>query len=88
MKEATLIKKLTKMFPESMPVSLNDWNGSESPGIWFRGSEDVLSNGERVFDYYCTAWNYGLNPRIEAVLRKAGWYSEPWDAGTCMAYPI
>ena len=76
----TMISKLSKMFPESLPVSTIEWNGNAG-GIWFRGSEDYLATGERVFDYY-------INPCIAAVLESAGWYAEPHDAGTCMAYPI
>lgn len=87
MKAATLIAKLNKMFPEVNAVPREDFDGQEG-GIWFRGSEDSLANGERVYDHYNMDWNWGMNPRIEAVLMNAGWYSEAYDAGTCMAYSI
>ena len=87
MKTEKLIAKLEKMFPESKPVCTVEWDGREG-GIWFRGSEDVLADGERVFDHYNVDWNYCMNPQIDRVLDEAGWYAEPYDAGTCMAYPI
>lgn len=86
MKQAALLKKLQRMFPESKPVCTSEWNGTPG-GIWFRGSEDYLANGERVFDYYNVEWNFCINPRIASVLDRAGWFAEPHDAGTCMAYP-
>jgi|FLMP01.3.fsa_nt_emb hypothetical protein len=85
MKQAILIAKLNKLFPEVNAVPRSDFDGSED-GIWFRGSEDYLANGERVFDTYNVSWNFGMNPVIEKVLEAAGWYSESYDAGTCMAY--
>jgi hypothetical protein len=87
MKNQSLIKKLETLFPESVPVSTIEWNGVDS-GIWFKGSEDYLSNGEPVFDHYNAEWDFCINPRIAKVLKKAGYYAEPYDSGTCMAYPI
>ena len=87
MQAKTLITKLEELFPEARPVPRSDFDGYGN-GIWFRGSEEFLANGERVFDHYNMEWNFGMNPAIEAVLEAAGWYSEPYDAGTCMAYAI
>ena len=86
-KTQALIETLEKKFPESKPTTTRDFNGVEG-GIWFRGSEDVLANGERVFDYYNEAWDFSINPRIDKVLAKAGYFAEPYDSGTCMAYEI
>jgi len=86
MKQAQLINHLNKLFPEARAVAREEFDGS-NVGVWFRGSEDFLANGERVFDHYEVSWNFGMNPAIEVVLEKAGWYSEPYDAGTAMAYP-
>ena len=81
MSESNLIDKIEKEFPESKPTPASHFaEGYE--GIWFRGSEDVVDD-VAIFDY----WNeMAVHPKLSEILMNAGWYSEPYDAGTLMAF--
>jgi|TARA_R100000908_G_scaffold61977_1_gene40643 hypothetical protein len=81
MSESNLIDKIEKEFPESKPTPASHFaEGYE--GIWFRGSEDSVDHVP-IFDY----WNeMTVHPKLSEILMNAGWYSEPYDAGTLMAF--
>ena len=70
--------------------------GSGEGGIWFsneglheneelKGLPLYDSHGEteRLEDGYA----YMPHPRLNAFMEKHGWFIEPYDAGTLMAYP-
>jgi|TARA_B100000073_G_scaffold348404_1_gene367006 hypothetical protein len=82
MSESKLIDKIEKEFPEAKPSPASTFaEGYE--GIWFRGSEDSVDHVP-IFDY----WNeMTVHPKLSEILMDAGWYSEPYDAGTLMAFP-
>ena len=82
MSESKLIDKIEKEFPEAKPSPASNFaEGYE--GIWFRGSEDSVDHVP-IFDY----WNeMTVHPKLSQILMDAGWYSEPYDAGTLMAFP-
>ena len=87
MKEGALIKKLNKLYPGVKATPLVEWNGDDSGGIWFRGSEDSMAvDGLPLYDCY-EEFGYEINPDVEKILNDAGWVAEPYDAGTLMAYP-
>lgn len=81
MKEATLISKINTAFPGARATPIAEWDERSSPGIWFRGSDQCEIDGEPLFDGYET------HPKLNALLDKAGWFSEPYDSGTLMAFP-
>ena len=87
MKEGALIEKLNKLYPGVKATPLVEWNGDDSGGIWFRGSEDSMAvDGLPLYDCY-EEFGYEINPDVEKILNDAGWVAEPYDAGTLMAYP-
>lgn len=81
MKTKALIKKINKAIPEARAVPMADWDGSDD-GIWFRGSEDyVEADGRLIF-----GGGFDVHPKLEKILDDAGWFAEPYDSGTLMAY--
>tara|TARA_R100000426_G_C4750712_1_gene83222 strand:- start:278 stop:562 length:285 start_codon:yes stop_codon:yes gene_type:complete len=93
MKEGALIKKLNKLYPDVKATRLVEWGGKNSEyfnyyeGIWFRGSEDSMAvDGLPLYDCY-EEFGFEINPKIEKILNDAGWFAEPYDAGTLFAYP-
>ncbi len=80
MSESKLIAKIEREFPESKPTPASHFaEGYE--GIWFRGSEDSVDHVP-IFDH----WEMAVHPKLSEILMNAGWYSEPYDAGTLMAF--
>jgi hypothetical protein len=87
MKENDLIKKINKIIPEAKAVPMKEFYDVEiSGGIWFKGSEDYCKTDDLpIFDYYEEFGN-DIHPTLEKILDDAGWYGEPYDVGTLMAY--
>tara|TARA_R100001082_G_scaffold24472_1_gene11964 strand:+ start:438 stop:716 length:279 start_codon:yes stop_codon:yes gene_type:complete len=84
--ENALIKRINKLMPEAKPIKASEfYDDTEVVGIWFKGSEDYASDDLRIFDYY-EEFGYDIHPKLEKILTNAGWYGEPHDAGTLMAY--
>ena len=86
MKHSKVIEVLNKAFPELNAVDSMEFYGeSESmSGMWFKGSEDGLApDGMPLFDY----WNdeTTVHTKLDSMLLKYGYYSEPYDSGTLMA---
>jgi hypothetical protein len=88
MKKHTLIKKINKELPEAMAINGADFDKRHKNGIWFSGSESIASDGQIIFDYYeeYTQDTMGIHPTLYKILDEAGWYGEPYDAGTLMAW--
>jgi len=83
MSESRLINKIEKEFPEAKPTPASHFaEGYE--GIWFRGSEDVVDD-VAIFSPYGEFGDI-VHPKLSEILMDAGWYSEPYDAGTLMAF--
>ena len=83
MKTTTMMKKLQQAFPKLDLRTTEDFYGEpqRTLGIWLRG-----------------AWNYDLelhdtlnsetsNNALLRAIEKQGWYVEPYDSETFMAYP-
>lgn len=85
MKQDALIKKINAAIEGARATPRKEFDGRENPGIWFRGSEQCFIDGQPLFDYYND--DQQVHPTLEAILKKAGWYWEPYDSGTLMAYP-
>jgi len=87
MKEGALIEKLNKLYPGVKATPMAEWDDTNDPGIWFKGSEDSMAvDGLPLYDCY-EEFGYEINPDVEKILNDAGWMAEPYDAGTLMAYP-
>ena len=85
MKEDKLISKIEEIMPIAKPTSASEFYDDDSQGIWFRGSEDIHSDGIAIFNYW--ADDKGCHPKLNKILEDAGWMWEPYDSGTMMAYP-
>jgi hypothetical protein len=83
MKQQKLIDTINELFPKAKAVPMEEWDGSDE-GIWFRGSEEVHSDGLPIFDFY----GFGCHPEINSILTNAGRLYETLYAGTMMAYPL
>tara|TARA_R110002110_G_scaffold414849_1_gene646152 strand:+ start:54 stop:329 length:276 start_codon:yes stop_codon:yes gene_type:complete len=91
MKTKDLIKKINKQIPEANPVPIKEFYDKEiTGGIWFKGSEDIASDGTIIFDGNETflSETQGIHPTLYTILENAGWYGQPYDTGTLMAYKI
>ena len=84
LKEKKLIELINAEFPKARAVPLSDFYGDDSEGIWFRGSEDYIDDTRLLFDYYS---NQQCHPAIDRILDDAGWFWEPYDIGTLLAFP-
>ena len=81
-----IIALINKKLPEAMAVNVSEFSEEETRvGIWFCGSEDYAKDGKRIFNYYSNT-DKMMHIRIEKVLAKHGYYIEPYDCGTVMAY--
>ena len=72
-----------------------DFDGRKG-GIWFSGENTVKTDIDGstfdlpVYDSYGEFESYygdDLHPRVKDILDRAGLYMEPYDTGTCMAWP-
>lgn len=84
MSTTALINKINAAFPAALAVPAEDFHGRPGDGIWFRGSEDQI--GDRLLFEYDNI-EQEVHPEVEAILTQAGWFAEPYDSGTLMAYP-
>ena len=67
-----------------------DFNGSEG-GIHLCGESMDEYKGEVIYDYYSEDYvnrEFGVLNKWEKELKKRGWYSEWYDAGTISLYTI
>lgn len=67
-----------------------DFNGN-SGGIWLCGECDDEYKGKQIYDYYSEDYKnrtFGVLNSWEKELKKRGWFSQWYDAGTVMIYPI
>ena len=66
-----------------------DFNGDEG-GIWLSGEGEETYSGLPIYKYYSESSMYelGVLTKWEEQLQKKGWYSEWYDAGTVMLWPI
>lgn len=85
-KEATLIEKINDAFPQLRATPYSEFTGRDVAGIWFRGSECATIDGELAFDYHNL--DQQVHPKLDALLKKAGWYAEPYDSGTWVSHPL
>lgn len=82
-----MIEILNKEFPGCNAVSTEEWDGKKG-GIWFRGSEECEIDELPLYNSEMFMETFGVNPVVEKLLSYHGWYGEPYDAGTLMAYPV
>tara|TARA_R110000782_G_scaffold237_1_gene656 strand:+ start:73 stop:330 length:258 start_codon:yes stop_codon:yes gene_type:complete len=79
-----LMDLINEQMPEVMAAPSEDFDGCAG-GMWFRGSEDFHEDNY-IFDIYADNDTGGVHPKLAALLKRHGWYSEPYDSGTLMAW--
>jgi hypothetical protein len=70
-----LIKELKAVFPHEFFRRSEEFDG-HSGGVWFSGESGLV-------DYY----EEYTDPKLQEILDKHGFFIEPYDPGTMMAYP-
>ncbi len=91
MKQGHLINKINRLIPIANATPLSEFYDDDSIGIWIRGSE--YSYKDRLLFEYYLAYEEGFNesdcvhPELLKIVEDAGWFWEPYDAGTLMLYP-
>ena len=100
-KESVLIKEakmdrddfmdhLKKKFSIDFISTTEEFNGSEG-GVWVSGESGDVYKGKIIYDYYSEDhknYELGVLNRFEQQINKIGWYSEWYDAGTVMIWPL
>ena len=100
-KESVLIKEakmdrddfidhLKTKFGMTFVSTTEEFNGSEG-GVWVSGESGDVYKGKMIYNYYSEDYkNYelGVLNRFEKQINKIGWYSEWYDAGTVMIWPL
>jgi len=89
MKQGHLINKINRIIPIANATPMSEFYDDDSTGIWIRGSEysykGSLSYERLLFEYY--DFENQVHPDLKKIIEDAGWYGEPYDAGTLMLYP-
>ena len=82
-----IIKWVSKYFDTVFLTE--DFNGNEG-GVWISGEGEETYSNLTIYDYYTESKMYelGVLSKWEEQLQKNGWYSEWYDAGTVMLWPI
>ena len=82
-----VIKWVSKYFNT---VQLTEDFNSYEGGIWLSGEGEETYSGLPIYKYYSESSMYelGVLTKWEDQLQKKGWYSEWYDAGTVMLWPI
>lgn len=84
MKQGHLINKINKLIPVANATPVSEFYDDDSIGIWIRGSEYSYKD-RLLFEYY--DFENQVHPELLKIIEDAGWYGEPYDAGTLMLYP-
>ena len=67
-----------------------EFDGAQG-GIWTTGENGDEYKGNVIYDYYSMDHKnriFGVDKKWDKELNKRGWYSEWYDAGTVMIWPI
>jgi len=84
MKQGHLINKINRLIPIANATPMSEFYDDDSIGIWIRGSEYSYKD-RLLFEYY--DFENQVHPELLKIIEDAGWYGEPYDAGTLMLYP-
>ena len=94
MKQGHLINKINRLIPIANAIPKEEFDGGS--GICIRGSEYSFQGSldyERLLYEHYLAYEEGcseddcVHPDLLKIIEDAGWFWEPYDAGTLMLYP-
>ena len=78
----TLLAELKANFPTAFLKTSEEFSRNRPGGIWIAG--------EQMADYYGkdnSGYDYYVNPKLQKILDKHGFYLEPLDPETWFAWP-
>jgi len=84
------IDHLKMKFSLDFVSTTEEFNGSEG-GVWVSGESRDVYKGKIIYDYYSEDhknYELGVLNKFEKQINKIGWYSEWYDAGTVMIWPL
>lgn len=84
------IDHLKMKFSIDFVSTTEEFNGSEG-GVWVSGESGDVYKGKIIYDYYSEDhknYELGVLNKFEKQINKIGWYSEWYDAGTVMIWPL
>ncbi len=84
------IDHLKTKFGMAFVSTTEEFNGSEG-GVWVSGESGDVYKGKIIYNYYSEDhknYELGVLNRFEKQINKIGWYSEWYDAGTVMIWPL
>ena len=84
------IDHLKTKFGMTFVSTTEEFNGSEG-GVWVSGESGDVYKGKIIYNYYSEDhknYELGVLNRFEKQINKIGWYSEWYDAGTVMIWPL
>ena len=84
------IDHLQTKFSLTFVSTTEEFNGSEG-GVWVSGEDRDTYKGKIIYDYYTEDhknYELGVLNKFEQQINKFGWYSEWYDAGTVMIWPL
>lgn len=84
------IDHLKMKFSLDFVSTTEEFNGSEG-GVWVSGESGDVYKGKIIYDYYSEDhknYELGVLNKFEKQINKIGWYSEWYDAGTVMIWPL
>lgn len=91
MTQSEAIAAINAKYPQMNAVPSSEFSPERTNGIWFR-QEGAEIDGLPVHNEYHNGRYDLYDPTVLIVfdqfLETLGYYSEPYDAGTLMAYPI
>lgn len=78
----TLLAELKANFPTAFLKTSEEFSPNRQGGIWITGKEmaDYYGKDNSGYDYY-------VNPKLQKILEKHGFYLEPLDPETWFAWP-
>ena len=82
-KRDMLLAALRLKFPGEFFKTSEEFRSSSLGGIWI--------TGKNMADYYGkdnTGFDYWVNPKLQRILEKHGFYLEPHDPETWFAWPV
>ena len=64
-----------------------EFDPNSEGGIWFSNEEGGIDDMPLYDNHGETDYKFEAHPKLQALMDKNGWFIEPYDSGTLMAFP-